>query len=245
MDEATKVCTRCARSRPRSAFSRRAAMRDGLRSQCKACDATDRQDHRTGIAETRRRWRQENRDKEREAERRRYARNVERERERKRAWALANPEKVREIKRRTRLANIDKVRERIRQWRETNAQWMREYSRAYRAENHAEVLARMKAWRDANPEQVKAHADLRRARLLGALTVPFSPDQLAQRLSMFAGCWICGGPKEVVDHVKPISKGGAHVLANLRPACAFCNGSKKDRWPFEPSAALAPREAAA
>ena len=31
------------------------------------------------------------------------------------------------------------------------------------------------------------------------------------------------------DHVKPISKGGAHAADNVVPACRFCNSSKNDR----------------
>ncbi|WP_461165382.1 HNH endonuclease [Arthrobacter sp. R4-81] len=34
------------------------------------------------------------------------------------------------------------------------------------------------------------------------------------------------------DHVKPISKGGSHCLANLRPICQSCNSSKGGRWPL-------------
>lgn len=72
----------------------------------------------------------------------------------------------------------------------------------------------------------------RRARMLGNLTIPFPESQLLARLSMFSGCWVCGGPADQVDHVKPIARGGAHILANLRPICGFCNQSKKDRWPL-------------
>lgn len=45
-------------------------------------------------------------------------------------------------------------------------------------------------------------------------------------------CWICGGPGEQIDHVKPLSKGGAHCLANLRPACFRCNNKKRAMWPL-------------
>lgn len=62
---------------------------------------------------------------------------------------------------------------------------------------------------------------------------PFTVEQLAARLSMFAGCWMCGvGPKEHIDHVKPLARGGRHILANLRPACARCNRAKSDTWPW-------------
>lgn len=73
----------------------------------------------------------------------------------------------------------------------------------------------------------------RRSREAVVAMVPFTPEQLGQRLSMFPGCWMCGGPADQVDHVKPVSKGGGHMLANLRPACRSCNSSKKDRWPLD------------
>jgi 5-methylcytosine-specific restriction endonuclease McrA len=43
---------------------------------------------------------------------------------------------------------------------------------------------------------------------------------------------MCGAEAVEWDHVKPLAKGGAHILANLRPACLSCNRSKRDRWPL-------------
>jgi 5-methylcytosine-specific restriction endonuclease McrA len=47
-------------------------------------------------------------------------------------------------------------------------------------------------------------------------------------------CWICELELETVhwDHVRPLSKGGDHVVSNLRPACAWCNGRKGAQHPF-------------
>jgi len=47
-------------------------------------------------------------------------------------------------------------------------------------------------------------------------------------------CWICSVELDVVqwDHVHPLSKGGAHVRSNLRPACKDCNGRKGSIHPF-------------
>ena len=47
-------------------------------------------------------------------------------------------------------------------------------------------------------------------------------------------CWICSVKLDVVqwDHVHPLSKGGAHVRSNLRPACKDCNGRKGSIHPF-------------
>lgn len=39
----------------------------------------------------------------------------------------------------------------------------------------------------------------------------------------------CGGKFEHIDHVISLKRGGKHCLANLRPACTFCNLSKHDK----------------
>lgn len=96
------------------------------------------------------------------------------------------------------------------------------------------------AWYYANPERAKAReaataaedARRRRAKERAATIVDFTPEQLAERLSMFLGCWMCGEPADCIDHVKPLARGGPHILANLRPACRPCNGRKAARWPF-------------
>lgn len=73
----------------------------------------------------------------------------------------------------------------------------------------------------------------RRAALNGAPIFGFSNTQLLERLSMFFGCWMCGAPFEAADHVKPVSRGGYHLLSNLRPACKSCNSHKKAKWPID------------
>lgn len=76
----------------------------------------------------------------------------------------------------------------------------------------------------------------------GGIVVLFSAEQKAARFSLWGGrCWICGiADATQDDHVKPISKGGSHCLANLRPICQSCNASKGGRWPLPPEA-LQPR----
>jgi len=107
--------------------------------------------------------------------------------------------------------------ERARRWRESNAERVKEYRRTYATENRA-IRAAWERGRTAKKKQLTV--------------VPFTKAQLAERWSMFTGCWMCGGPKETADHVKPLSAGGAHMLANLRPACLSCNSRKRCRWPF-------------
>jgi 5-methylcytosine-specific restriction endonuclease McrA len=46
-------------------------------------------------------------------------------------------------------------------------------------------------------------------------------------------CYICGVPLTLdtmtIDHVTPLSRGGAHTLKNVRPACKRCNCRKYNR----------------
>jgi len=101
------------------------------------------------------------------------------------------------------------------------------------ASARAKELARQRRWYHAGGAPLAlAKKRRRRAAKRGARCVPFTPEQLAARLSMFRGCWVCGGAADTVDHVKPLTAGGWHCLANLRPACRPCNARKGTRWPY-------------
>lgn len=117
-----------------------------------------------------------------------------------------------------------------------NVEQHRSRTRAYYARNRdvrraANRVAAVR-WRAANPEQVRVQNKARRALVAGASLVGFTARELEQRLSMYPGCWICGAPSSHIDHVKPLSKGGPHILVNLRPCCAPCNLSKRATWPL-------------
>jgi hypothetical protein len=95
--------------------------------------------------------------------------------------------------------------------------------------------AKARAWRKANPSVYRA-ANLRRRRLLAnAVCIPYSKEQLEAKMAYWGNaCWVCGGPFEAIDHVKPLSRGGAEILANLRPICTSDNSSKNANWPWSP-----------
>lgn len=68
----------------------------------------------------------------------------------------------------------------------------------------------------------------------GGVVFEFTAAEKSARFALWGGrCWMCGieGATQE-DHVKPISKGGSHCLANLRPICHSCNASKGGRWPL-------------
>lgn len=80
----------------------------------------------------------------------------------------------------------------------------------------------------------RQYARIRRARVHNATIIPFTLEQLDQRMSMFGHrCAYCGGPFEHVDHSIALARGGKHCLSNFRPACAHCNCSKWTKTPSE------------
>lgn len=90
---------------------------------------------------------------------------------------------------------------------------------------HASYLRHKHKWRVYNA---------RRQVRLNVQTVPgaCTEAKIEARMDYFGRtCWVCGAPGTERDHVKPLSKHGLHVPANMRPICRFCNRSKKDTWP--------------
>lgn len=101
--------------------------------------------------------------------------------------------------------------------------------RRSKSEWHKEYI---RAWRKLNPEIVNRLSRSYKHRKRAVKYDTFSEAKLQSKLSMYAGCWVCGGEKEQIDHVKPLSKGGWHILANLRPIYGDCNRRKGAMWPL-------------
>ncbi|ANA86646.1 HNH endonuclease [Gordonia phage ClubL] len=76
----------------------------------------------------------------------------------------------------------------------------------------------------------------RKARLADLGGDQINPEAWSAKVEYWGGrCWMCGSVPAVIemDHVKPVSRGGCHIIANLRPACRSCNARKGNRWPFQ------------
>lgn len=91
--------------------------------------------------------------------------------------------------------------------------------------------ARAKRWRTENRDRKNSMNQERRARQRSQ-TVE-SVDRLEVYRRSDGVCGICKHPVTAeefqVDHIQPLSKGGAHSYANTQPAHPRCNQSKKDR----------------
>lgn len=155
-------------------------------------------------------WARANRDKRRAVERR-YAEThpeaikakQERRKPKIRAWLKADRE-----------ASPEKYQERFSRWHEQNGEYNTE---------------RQRAWRALNPAALKAQSNRRRARKIAAPGDGVTREQWQALLDSYLGlCIYCGAPATDMDHVDPLSKGGAHDTDNVAPACGSCNSSKNN-----------------
>lgn len=219
MEQLTNKCARCGTDKPSDCFGKQARKANGLHSYCKDCVKA--------------------------YSKARYDADPQAAIERSRKWNAANPERFK--------ANADKSAEKHKPrraaekkiyrtenaehyravrvaWELANREALNEYQRNYTAANPG--LARENYWKD--PVAARNRSAARRALKVGASIGEITPSGLASRIAYYGGkCWMCGAPYAHLDHVKPLAKGGAHMLANLRPACAPCNLAKSDKWPFE------------
>jgi 5-methylcytosine-specific restriction endonuclease McrA len=162
-----------------------------------------------------------------------YQKNADRIKERSRQWRQDNPDRKRENDSRYYQENREKALEQGAERYQRNRERHLELSTRWR-KNNPERRKQIKAkWYQNNKEIAFQQGRRRRARLRGAPTVPYTVEQLRGRWAYYGHkCWVCSEPATEIDHVKPIAKGGAEMLCNLRPICRSCNASKCDKWPY-------------
>lgn len=155
--------------------------------------------------------------------------------ESKRLWRRAHPELVAASKRIHHAKYRDRELAKQRAWRAANSGRILEHRRQRYAAEREQHLANARVRYATNPEHAKrrvSHNLKRRALVAGAFV------EFVDALTVFRRdqgiCGICRQPvdpksKWHVDHVLPLSKGGAHSYVNVQLAHARCNVSKRDR----------------
>jgi hypothetical protein len=129
-----------------------------------------------------------------------------------------------------------------RQYHLDHPEWSKERLRAHHVTNRGKRYERY-VERGKDPQVAEKRRDATRRseskrRALKAQTIVeiISEEQFALRLLEFdSRCYICGVVLTTNlhwDHYKPLTAGGPHVLANLKPSCDLCNVRKSNCWPF-------------
>jgi 5-methylcytosine-specific restriction endonuclease McrA len=109
---------------------------------------------------------------------------------------------------------------------------------AWYMENNERLRRAARAWAVENHERVTEHNERRRARMAAVTAEKVDIEALWTRDG--GHCWICQGAidrdlryphpfSRSLDHVVPISKGGAHAMGNVALSHLRCNISKKDK----------------
>jgi 5-methylcytosine-specific restriction endonuclease McrA len=240
-DMRVKRCSGCERDLPAWEFTKNRGRKDGLSVYCRICwnikqaeygklpkyKANAERNWRAYEArnsakrkEQKRLYREAHLDKIKARSKEYRAENRGRISERNKAHRQANPELYRARSQADYQSNIGRRREQHRRWKHANREAIRQANKAYF---------------QANRDKAYAKAHRRRALERAATIVPFTPKQLAERWAYYGDkCWVCSDPAKATDHVKPLAKGGGHMLCNLRPICTPCNSAKRDKWPFTP-----------
>lgn len=221
----TKCCTRCGETKPLTEFHRRSDRPIGVISRCKSCCREQNQ----------RNWREnpELRERTRDALNRRYREN-EQYREDLKHRMRERTKRITEAGERRTPENRAKWRaygSRLRKNPERNAArkaWKRNRYLSDPA-YHAQLKERHRALYRRNPLPFirRARERHRQTKLRGSFTL-----QEWRALCAYYDhrCLCCGERKPLtIDHVIPISKGGANTIDNIQPLCDYCNKSKQDK----------------
>ena len=160
------------------------------------------------------------------------ARNKEKRKSQRKAWEDRNRERRNKRRRERRRLNpeIHNEKQRIRRAKDPE--------KARRA-------CREQYWKHLEKRRLEsrkyslAKAGRRRARLSNAFTDNRGIKDWVKfvRGSDFLRCYFCRnlmlGERCEIDHVIPLSRGGAHALFNLAASCLACNRSKHSKTPCE------------
>lgn len=163
--------------------------------------------------------------------------------ERSRAWRRENPEKHDAAVAAWRAANPERVAASKVAWARRNPDLIAE-GRARNAESRAASLA---AWKAANRDRVREYQRRRRAAGYGLPVTTLDVESLWRTGG--GACGICtlpidrtlrwpdpGSPS--IDHILPLSKGGAHSQENAQWAHLECNLRKGNRPSETPTQAV-------
>lgn len=166
-------------------------------------------------------------------------------------WYRKNKARALAYNKQWRQKNLEYARSLSIKWNQEHKEKIREINRAYYQRHKERKAAEKRAWRAANPEKEKeikrrwyknnpavARAQTLRKKLRRRKLEAGSIDGavLAKLVQSHKGkCYWCRKPygKFQVDHVMPLSLGGANNGGNIVLACATCNLTKRAKTPME------------
>jgi 5-methylcytosine-specific restriction endonuclease McrA len=149
-------------------------------------------------------------------------------------WEKAHPDKIKTYAKNNYEKNKEKRILYQKEFRKTDE--YKEYYKKYQRVNREKIRNKELNWAKNNPEKYKIKYRLldsrrrdRKKNNLGSVVVKIK--DWIYLLNLFGNkCLNCGSQSNIqIDHVVPLSVGGAHAIHNLQPLCGKCNNSKKSK----------------
>jgi len=195
-----RACTKCGVSKQLGEFFKDSKSKQGFRASCKDCDKARGRAHYEANREKRLAWQKEY-----------YLANQEDAVIYARQWRRDNPEKTRKYHASYKEKYPEKERERH-----------AKKSLRYRTEKPELVKLWGKNWSDRNPHKVTLKSQRRRAKTSEFVVLEKDIASIYSR-----PCVRCNTTSNItLDHIIPLSRGGAHSVGNFQPLCKSCNSSK-------------------
>jgi len=95
-------------------------------------------------------------------------------------------------------------------------------------EHRIEIERKSRSKNKEKYRPIKNATQSKRNRLLNKKEYKILPKELYKVYN--SSCWACGGIQNIsLDHIVPLSRGGAHSVGNMLSLCRSCNSSKGNR----------------
>ena len=142
-----KICTKCNLEKEFTEFVTRKSSKDGFRSQCKKCLATNSK-----------KYREINKDKILENKKKDYAKNSERYKRKAKEWSQENIEQKKETARKYHIKNKDLITERVKQWYLNNKEYASSRGKIHYKKNRESYLLKGKNYYEKNKVKIKIYS---------------------------------------------------------------------------------------
>lgn len=198
-----KTCRCCYQTKPYTEFSPRLRMKDGHKSECKACKKQLSHEyylrHRELRPKKNRLSAEETKIHEKASERAYYLKNSKRIYQRVRAWIATHPEQWCAYRKRWIAAHPEQMRAHRKRWAQKNAQRIRDFTQQRRArQRHAPLIEQIDRFAIAERDGWRCHICARKV-AKSALSI---------------------------DHLIPLLHHGSHTPQNVALAHRSCNSRR-------------------
>lgn len=231
----TKKCIRCKETKNGEDFSRDKREKDGVSIYCRACTRIKRTD-----------WVARNYEKKKAKDRNFYARNSEKIKAYQKIHYFENSERIKEVVKNYNKTHKEEIKIKNSYFYINNKKSINERNalsycthreeriiaqRKYNAEHQEEIAKRQRVYARTHLVERQIVESRRRAKKAQSPVNDFTAQQWRDMQAAYDHrCVYCHKRfkgKLTQDHITPLSKGGAHTITNIVPACRSCNCRKQ------------------